>query len=108
MLEWYRHLYTGKKIRPRLGEVIGKLNDGIPVSNVYLITRATSPHNQLDIISSFYLLQKTVERRLPEVVGLALGREEAIELVADIVREVYEATGEAEIKDYLGSSGIPM
>lgn len=81
--------------------MIGRLDDGLPVSGVYLITYATSPYNQLDIISSFYLMQKTAKRRIPEIIGVARGKEEAVGLVARILRETYEATGEADLKKYL-------
>ena len=101
MLKWYRHLYTGENAKKNLGEIIGKLNDSIPVRNIYLITYATSPHNQLDIISSFYLFQKTVERRIPEVVGIACGKTEAFELIEKIAREAVDATGKADLKTYL-------
>ena len=36
------------------------------------------------------------------VVGLAKGRDEALNLVRDIIDEVYNATGGFDIREYLG------
>ena len=35
------------------------------------------------------------------VVGIAKGFEEAVELVEEISREVYDATGDLELRDYI-------
>ena len=40
------------------------------------------------------------ERREGEAVGIAKGKEEALELITDMVQTIYEETGELNIKEY--------
>ena len=48
-----------------------------------------------------YLLQPGYPREDRMVVGIAKGFDEAVELVEKISREVYDATGDLEIRDYI-------
>ena len=48
-----------------------------------------------------YLLQPGYPREGRMVVGIAKGFEEAVELVEEISREVYDATGDLELRNYI-------
>lgn len=101
MLDWYEHLYIGMGVRKKADKYIKKLDKGKLVPGIYLITLAANPLDQLDIISSYYLLQNAVYRRCPMVVGLAKNYEEACELLVCMVNEAIHHTGNANIKEYL-------
>jgi hypothetical protein len=47
------------------------------------------------------LFQKTAARLCPEIVGMAKGMDEAMELVQMIVQTVYEETGDVLVEKYL-------
>ena len=65
--------------------------------DTYLITLPSNTSNILDIYSANVLLQPHFKKKCIQdeiyVVGIAKGRDEAYELVRDIVDEVYKNTG---------------
>ena len=56
--------------------------------------------NQLEILPTLTLVQETAARICPEIVGIAKGKEEALELITDMVQTIYEETGELNIKEF--------
>ena len=101
MLNWYDQLYVGDNVKKKFEKVKKKLDQGKIVPGIFLITLASNDVDQLDIINSFYLLQETVYRRCPMIVGIAKGQEEATELVIEMTNEAFLKNGNGNIKDYL-------
>lgn len=98
MLNWYKNLYVGDNAKKKQKKLIRKINQGAGVIDVYLVTLAVNPANSLEIISANYLLQKPVRRNCPMIVGLCSGYYEAVDLVEQIAKEVYEDTGAMDIR----------
>lgn len=101
MLDWYNHLYIGDNARKKAEKYMKNIEKGKPAAHVYLITLAANGVDQLDIISSYYLLQNTVYGRCPMIVGIAKGYDEALELLLCMLKDTLELTGTANIKEYL-------
>ncbi|MDO4489795.1 MAG: hypothetical protein Q4B85_01800 [Lachnospiraceae bacterium] len=101
MAEWYPRLYLGEKARKKKRKLMAQVNRGRFYPGLYLITEAANGVDQLDIIDSKCILMERVHRLLPPVVGMALGYEEAIEVLMDITRETYEATGDAQVLEFI-------
>ena len=99
---WLAPLYFGETAEKKKDRLIRKLNrsKGMP-ADVYLITLAANGRDVFDMLSAVWLMQPAVKKRLPTVVGIACGREEAMEVVLGIAREVYEKTGGADIRRYI-------
>ena len=57
--------------------------------------------NLLDIIPSHELLQKGYPKKQLYVIGLAKGYDEAVEVAASVIDEVYRQTGAFEVASYL-------
>ena len=72
-----------------------------PQYEVYLITLAQNPENQLEITEANQLLQKTVYRRCPEIIGIACGYGEALELVRQLAEATYRKQKNGDIRHYL-------
>ena len=51
MLNWYKGLYVGNNAKKRKKKLIRRINQGAGVMDVYLITLASNPRDQLDIFS---------------------------------------------------------
>lgn len=100
-MKWYPNLYVGKSAKRRQRRIIRKLKTNAGMLNVYLITLAANGRDLFDIISSSYLQQKALRRNLPMVVGIACGYEEAVELVTEIIQEVYRETKDVQVRAYL-------
>ena len=90
-------------IYPEFYEIIRKLKIGAGMIDVWVITEAANGEDQLDILSSAWLKQKAVRRKLPMIYGIAKGYEEAVDLVVQMAEETYRETGNGDILRYLKS-----
>lgn len=70
-----------------------------------MITLASGEKNLLDIIPSHELLQKGYPKKQLYVIGLAKGYDEAVEVAASVIDEVYRQTGAFEVASYLREKG---
>ena len=86
MLKWYKQLYIGDNAKKKKKEWIRKINMGAGVVDVYLITLAVNPENQLEIFSANELKQKARRRNCPLIIGLCKGYEEALEMTVRLVQ----------------------
>lgn len=78
-----------------------KINAGAFLPGIYLLTLSDNPDNILEILPVVSLKQKAVYHRCPTIVGMANGKEEAMELVRSIVGEIYQKTGSFCLEEYL-------
>ena len=91
-MKWYRGLYMGEGARKAKYKVLGHVVKKKFSFDTYLITLPSNTSNILDIYSANVLLQPHFKKK---------GRDEAYELVRDIVDEVYKNTGGFNISRYL-------
>lgn len=100
MLMWKEHLYIGEGIRDA-ESVRARLNENKLTPGVYLLTLSENSHHLMEIVSAVSLKQKWARRLCPVIFGMAGSKEDAIDLACRILKEVYDATGDFEIEDYL-------
>ncbi|MDC7288110.1 hypothetical protein NXH76_09870 [Blautia schinkii] len=100
MLEWLANYYTGDGVKnPR--KIQSKINAGKLVPGIYLLTLSANPGNLLEIIPAAMLVQKSAYALCPAIMGMAKGKDEAIDLAVEILQEVYQATGAFKVEEYL-------
>lgn len=100
MLEWLANYYTGDGVNnPR--KIQSKINAGKLVPGIYLLTLSANPGNLLEIIPAAMLVQKSAYALCPAIMGMAKGKDEAIDLAVEILQEVYQATGAFKVEEYL-------
>ena len=99
-MKFYRHLYVGDSVKnPRM--VKWKLRTGAGLFGVYVIAFADGD-DQLEFYNAAFLKQKELRKMWPPyIIGIANGRLEATQIIEKIVSECYNATGAANLKDYL-------
>ncbi len=100
-MTWYDELYVGDSIVHKTKKIIWKIRHNAGQLNIYVIALASNDHNLLDIIPAQELLQKAYPKCGLRIIGLAKGYEEAVEVAASIVDEVYRNTGAFGIRTYL-------
>ena len=71
--------------------------------DVWVITEAANGEDQFDILSSAWLKQRAVRKKLPMIYGIAKGYEEAVDLMVQMAEETYRETGNGDILRYLKS-----
>lgn len=100
-MKWYPMLYVGPEAEKKKNKIIWKLKCNAGMLNIYLVTFASNGQDLFDILPTTLLKQKAFRRNLPPIVGIAVGYEEAVDLVIGIVEETLQATGGADVKQYL-------
>lgn len=100
-MKWYDRLYLGDSVR-NPHKIKWKINHNAGTIDIYVIAFASNEKNLLDVIPSWELMQRGYPGKdQMKIIGLAKGREEAFMLVRAIVDEVYQNTGNTDIKAYL-------
>ena len=104
-MKFYKNLYFGEKAIKSKYKIYRKLKTNSFDLDTYLITLSDNPNNLLDIISSNmlkqpYFKQKEVQDNI-FVIGIAKGKEEAYEVVRNLIDKVYKETGCFNIREYL-------
>ena len=69
-------------------------------SGIYLITLSDNPRNLLEILPALTLIQESAADMCPEIVGIAKGKEEAMDLVTEMIRTIFSETDGFEVKEY--------
>lgn len=100
MIQWASRLFVGDKLKKRKDKAIASINNRRMTYDVYCIALASQPGNLFDIINANELLFPYYLKTDIRIVGLAKGREEAINLVQDMIMEVYRNTGAFNVRDY--------
>lgn len=101
MLDWYEPLYIPEGMKKKEKRTRARIEKGIPVPGVYLLTLSHHPDNVLEMIGAVYLTQKGLREHCPKIVGMASGREEALLLMQRILEETYAHTGTFRVAEYL-------
>ena len=100
-MRYYKHLYLSEGLKKKKEKVIRKLENNKVQIEVYLITVPEQGENQLEILDSDLFLQPSFPKKEYFVAGIAKGYEEALELVEEMTKEVYNETKGADIRSYI-------
>lgn len=91
-------MYTDDKCKNELDKIKQKLEQEKISVGIYCIALPSNDKNILDIININELLFKHYKKSKIYILGLAFGRDSAINLVQDIIMEVYKNTGNFDMK----------
>ena len=104
MLKWHKVLYADDKTEKKIKQIKWRLNHGAGAFQVYLVTLSTESKMQLDIFHASMLKQSAFRQRVPLIVGVASDAISATQMVVRIVQDVYDRTGQANIREYFETS----
>ena len=100
MLIWQENFLTGGSVK-NPEKIKKKLNDGKLVPGIYLLTLSENPSNLMDIIPAAMLIQKSFYGICPKIIGMAKGKDEALEMVRGLIDEMYTETGTFATAEYV-------
>ena len=101
-LKFAQNLYLGEGIAPeKLDKLKKRLNKKPLLANVYLITPARNPADQLDIFAARQLVQPHYKDEEFLVLGMASGYEDALQLIERFTGECLKARGDCNLREYL-------
>ncbi|OUO80278.1 hypothetical protein B5F53_04785 [Blautia sp. An249] len=101
MLNWYSKLFVGEGARKNLSRTILKIKAGRLAAGIYVITLSANPDNLLEFFRADLLKQKAFRLNCPPIIGIAKGKDEAMDLVAQILQETYACAGTFCVEEYL-------
>jgi hypothetical protein len=106
-MKWYRDLFVGQKAGQNTEEIISRAERMDFARGLYLITLASNGNDQLDLVRAASIVGKTnAVRHMPLIVGIAIGKNEAVEVAMEIARCVYVENRAPDIRSwFLGREG---
>lgn len=96
-MKWYKDLYIGELAKKHKNRIIRKIKNGKFQTGVYVLTLPLNDDNILDIYPSYVLNQKYYREISIDIVGLACGYDEAMEVLQKLVIDCYKSTGSFRI-----------
>lgn len=105
---WYSYLYADKKVH-HISRLKYKIEKGMPHKGVYLIHLPECGSTLLEVIPSVLLQQSHYPKESLCIVGIGSSRGAALELIREIIDEVYREQGNFDIPSYLqiGRGSMP-
>ena len=100
-MKYYKHLYLSEGLEKKKDKIIQKIEAGKILPGIFLVTLAPDEKNQLEIHRYILLLQPVFHREELFVVGISKDYEGALELVEEIMQEVYNKTKSVDIRSYI-------
>lgn len=106
-MRWYNHLYVGEKAKHRRFPIIQGIREGKLQPEVYVITPPQNGNNILDIYPSAMLLLPPYRDEDFLVLGIAVTYWEALEVVRQMVDDMYRQTGGFKLSVFLEAMETP-
>lgn len=100
MIQWTSRIYVSKNLKKKRDKSIDSINNRRLTYDIYCITFASSTENLFDIMNANELLFPHYQKTDIKIVGLAKGKDEATNLVQDMLMEVYDKTGAFDVRTY--------
>lgn len=100
-MEYYRYLYLSERLEKKKDRIMDRLERNRFQPGIHLILLPANEKNQLEILNAAWLLQPDYPKEGLFVVGIADSFENALEYVEKISQEVYDNTGNMNIRSYI-------
>lgn len=93
-MKWYNSLYVGESAKRKKRKIIRNTLKNKPQVGVYFITLPINEDNSLEIYPSYILLQKHYRKKNMFIVGIGNGKDEALNVMQQIILDCYQRTGQ--------------
>ncbi|GHU61089.1 hypothetical protein FACS189418_0120 [Clostridia bacterium] len=110
-MKWTKYLNLGKTITKVKVYCLIKFAKYIGRSQSYLIVVSEYEKSLLEIYPLFYLERPYYRKKTLHIVGMAKDYEEALQMVTEMISDIYKKTGNTDVKSYfldLPSSGMSL
>lgn len=100
-MKFYHKLYVGMHAKEQKRKIIHKAKHAKPQPGVYFVTLPVNGLNNLEIYPSWVFLQPYYRKKEILVLGISVGKDEAVQLVEEILMDCYHQTGQFQVGDYI-------
>ena len=97
-MNWYKNLYLGEEAGKKKTKIINQLDRHQLSFGVYVITLASNGKDLLDVLPAFMLYRDNMRER--EILGIAITKDEALEVCGQIISDVYSKTGAYDVRSF--------
>ncbi len=97
-MKWHKKLYLGEAVKNNKSKIISDLEKHKLMLGVYLICIADNSKDLFDIIPAFMLFNENNFNK--EYVGVAFTKDEAFDLVKQIIDDVIKETNSFDVRSY--------
>ena len=95
-----KKLYFGESAQENKKEILSYIKRRKWQFGIYVITLSENEENLLDVYETIQFEQNYYKKKKLWIVGAAVGKKEAFELVGEIINDVFQKTGAFNVKDY--------
>lgn len=99
-MKFYKHLYISEVYIKKKKQIIREIKNRKTMLHTYLLTISENDTMQLEIIHAAHLIQPAYDTNHMYIVGIASDYYEALRMVEEITKEVYDKTNGVDIKGY--------
>ena len=100
-IEFYCDLRVSECWQEKVEKIKRKPRSNSVLPDVFVIALSQGEQNQLEFFSAILMKQHVFDNSSLFVIGIADGYDDALYMVEDITRTVYEKTGSADIRRYI-------
>lgn len=100
-IKFYCDLHVSECWHEKKGKIVKRLKANRIQPEVHVVALAQGRQNELELFSSILLEQHIFDNAEIFIVGIADGYDEALLMIRDIAEEVYNASGDADIRTYI-------
>ena len=104
-MRYCNRLYLGQSAERYEKRIRARLDAGKTDTGHYLITLASNGTDMRDIIGTGFLVQPSLARHLPMIVGIARTKKEAIDMVVQMVDDCLRSRGDCDLRAFFESAG---
>lgn len=104
-MKWADHLYVSESVAEKREIIIRKANRNVGLVHVYFVALASNGSDLFDIFDGAYLKQPSFYKQDLKIIGIAENKAEAIDLTVQIVKDMYEMTGDFQVQEYFTFTG---
>ena len=103
MLSFRKNPFVGESVKEKYQKLVARIREGKRVKKgITLIAYAINGKDLFDLLPANEMKSSLRKKQDIYVLGMAGSREEAIELVQEMVMEVYGQTGGFDVRGYFG------
>ncbi len=102
MITWKSGLYVSETAMEDRKKILGKIRRHELQFGVFVIALAYNGKDIFDVIPSYMLSADGYKGKDIEILGIAVGKDEALSLAARMITDVYKETGGYDVRRYFG------
>ena len=100
MIRWHDNFYVSEAAEKKKNKIISSIKSHKLQFGAYVITLAANGRDVFDLLPAYMLSSDGYHGRDIEILGIAEGKSDAIELAAHMIEDVYNKSGEYHIREY--------